>query len=64
MKHTFKVMAFGEERFSGTLDACIKKAKQINKKEYNNANYCVIEIWELSENNGWFWVSTLNDFWS
>ena len=62
MKHTFKVTAYQEIRFTGSLDACIKKAKALNKKEFN-ASICKIEIWELSETNEWFWVSTLDDFW-
>lgn len=62
MKHRFKVISLGDEIHTGTIDSCIKAAKKQNEKAGDNV--CIIEIWELSEQNGWFWVHTLPDFWS
>lgn len=60
-KFTFKVFHEEREEFTGTLNACVKKAKAINKKF--GGYVAKIEIWQYCESNGWFWVSNLDDFW-
>lgn len=65
MKYIFKVTVDGNERYTGTLDACIKRANKINIKEIL-AYGCRIEIWALEKGQALdeaYYCSTLDRWW-